>query len=132
MPIELPENIQQILTQKAYGHVVTRNPDGSPQASMVWTDVEGNEVLFNTAEGRIKPRNLRRDPHILISVQNPINPQGNVIFHGTATVTDEGAEEHIDMLARRFLGLDNYPWRAPGEKRLIIRTRVDRIGGMGF
>lgn len=132
MPIELPENIQQILTQKAYGHVVTRNPDGSPQASMVWMDVEGNEVLFNTAEGRIKPRNLRRDPHILISVQNPINPQGNVIFHGTATVTDEGAEEHIDMLARRFLGLDNYPWRAPGEKRLIVRTRVDRIGGMGF
>ena len=132
MPIELPENIQQILTQKAYGHVVTRNPDGSPQASMVWMDVEGNEVLFNTAEGRIKPRNLRRNPRILISVQNPINPQGNVIFHGTATVTDEGAEEHIDMLARRFLGLDNYPWRAPGEKRLIIRTRVDRIGGMGF
>lgn len=132
MPIELPENIQQILTQKAYGHVVTRNPDGSPQASMVWMDVEGNEVLFNTAEGRIKPRNLRRDPSILISVQNPINPQGNVIFHGTATVTDEGAEEHIDMLARRFLGLDNYPWRAPGEKRLIVRTRVDRIGGMGF
>ncbi len=132
MPIELPEKIQQILTQKAYGHVVTRNPDGSPQASMVWMDVEENEVLFNTSEGRIKPRNLRRDPHILISVQNPLNPQGNVIFHGTATVTDEGAEEHIDMLAKRFLGLDNYPWRGPGEKRLIVRTRVDRIAGMGF
>jgi len=132
MPIELSENMQQILKQKAYGHVVTRNPDGSPQASMVWMDVEGNEVLFNTAEGRIKPRNLRRDPRILISVQNPRNPQGNVIIHGTATITEEGAEEHIDMLAKRFLGLENYPWRGPGEKRLIVRTRVDRIGGAGL
>ncbi len=71
MPMELPESINQLLTLRAYGHVVTRNPDGSPQMSMVWMDVDGNEVLFNTVEGRVKPRNLRRDPRILISVQNP-------------------------------------------------------------
>lgn len=132
MSIELPEKIKQMLTLRAYGHVVTRNPDGSPQLSMVWMDVEGEEVLFNTAEGRIKPRNLRRDPRILISVQNPLNPQAHAVFHGTATVTAEGAEQHIDRLAKRFLGMDRYPWRKPGENRLIVRTRVDRIGGIGF
>ncbi|MCH8266240.1 MAG: PPOX class F420-dependent oxidoreductase [Acidobacteria bacterium] len=132
MPIELPDTIKQFLTLRAYGHVVTRNQDGSPQMSMVWMDVDGNEVLFNTAEGRVKPRNLRRDPRILISVQNPLNPQGHAIFHGTATVTAEGAEQHIDMLAKRFLGTDKYPWRAPGEKRLIVRTQVDRIAGLGL
>lgn len=132
MPIELPDTIKQILTLRAYGHVVTRNQDGSPQMSMVWMDVDGNEVLFNTAERRVKPRNLRRDPRILISVQNPLNPQGHAVFHGTATVTAEGAEQHIDMLAKRFLGMDKYPWRAPGEKRLIVRTQVDRITGLGL
>lgn len=132
MPIELPDTIKQLLTLRAYGHVVTRNQDGSPQMSMVWMDVDGNEVLFNTAEERVKPRNLRRDPRILISVQNPLNPQGHAIFHGTATVTAEGAEQHIDMLAKRFLGTDKYPWRAPGEKRLIVRTQVDRIAGLGL
>ncbi len=132
MPIELPDTVKQFLTLRAYGHVVTRNQDGSPQMSMVWMDVDGNEVLFNTAEGRVKPRNLRRDPRILISVQNPLNPQGHAIFYGTATVTAEGAEPHIDMLAKRFLGMDNYPWRTPGEKRLIVRTQVDRIAGIGF
>ncbi len=132
MPMELPETIKQFLTLRAYGHVVTRNKDGSPQMSMVWLDVDGNEVLFNTAEGRIKPRNLRRDPRILISVQNPLNPQGHAVVHGTTTVTAEGAEQHIDMLAKRFLGMDQYPWRAPGEKRLIVRTKVDRITGFGL
>ena len=127
MPIEIPETVKQFLSEKAYGHVVTRNPDGSPQVSMVWID-----VLFNTAEGRVKPRNLRSDPRIIISVQSPADPQVHAVFHGTATVTEEGAEQHIDKLAKRFLGMDEYPYRAPGEKRLIVRTQVDRIGGFGL
>ncbi len=100
--------------------------------SMVWMDVDGNEVLFNTAEGRVKPRNLRNEPRIIISVQSPADPQVHAVFHGTATVTEEGAEQHIDKLAKRFLGMDEYPWRAPGEKRLLVRTQVDRIGGYGL
>ncbi len=99
---------------------------------MVWMDVDWNEVLFNTVEGRVEPRNLLRDPRILISVQNPLNPQANVIFYGTATVIAEGAEQHIDMLAMRFLRMDKYPWRKPGEKRLIVRTHLDRIVNCGL
>jgi len=62
MPIALPESVKKVLEDKAYGHVVTLNPNGRPQVTMVWMDVEGNEALFNTAEGRKKPQNLRRDP----------------------------------------------------------------------
>ena len=132
MPIEIPQTVKQFLSEKAYGHVVTRNPDGSPKVSMVWMDVEGNEVLFNTAEGRVKPRNLRSDPRIVISVQSPSDSQVHAVFHGTATVTEEGAEQHIDKLAKRFLGMDQYPYRAAGEKRLLVRTQVDRMGGFGL
>ena len=98
---------------------------------MVWMDVEGDEVLFNTAEGRLKPKNLRRDHRVIISVQDRNDPQSYMVFHGRASVTESGADEHIDTLARRFLGVDKYPFRRPGEKRLLVRVTVDRIGGYG-
>src|SRR6266404_9952446 len=98
---------------------------------MVWMDVEGNEALFNTAEGRKKTQNLRRDPRILLSVQNRSEPQSYVVLNGTATVTETGADAHIDKLAKRFLGVDKYPYRQPTEKRLIVRIAVDRISGTG-
>jgi len=127
--IELPESVKKVLQDKAYGHVVTFNPGGRPQVTMVWIDIEGDEVLFNTAEGRIKPRNLRGDPRIIISVQDRNEPQAYIVVHGSATVTEVGADAHIDKLARRFLDMDRYPFRQPGEKRLIVRVKADRIGG---
>jgi PPOX class probable F420-dependent enzyme len=131
MAIALPPSVRKILQDKAYGHVVTFNADAKPQVTMVWVDVDGNEVLFNTAEGRLKPKNLRRDPHIMISVQDRNDPQSYMVLHGTASVTEAGADEHIDKLAKRFLGADKYPFRQPGEKRLVVRVKVDRIGGYG-
>ncbi len=129
MSIELSESIKKLLTDKAYGHVVTINPDGTPQVTMVWVDVDGNDVLFNTEEGRVKTRNLRRDPRIVISVQDHNSPQTHAVSHGTATITEDGADEQIDKLAKRFLDLDEYPWRT-GNKRLVVRTRVERIVSM--
>jgi PPOX class probable F420-dependent enzyme len=131
MPIKLPQSVKKILEDKAYGHVVTTNPDGRPQVSMVWLDVEGDEVLFNTAEGRLKPRNLRRDPRVIVSVQDRHDPQSAIYIHGKATVAEAGADAHIDKLAKRFLGVDTYPFRRPGEKRLIVRITPDRLGGYG-
>jgi PPOX class probable F420-dependent enzyme len=130
MPIPLPESVKKMLEDKAYGHVVTFNPNGQPQLTMVWVDVDGNEALFNTADGRKKVQNLRRDPRIMISVQNRSDPQSYVVLNGTATLTETGADAHIDKLAKRFLGLDKYPYRQPGEKRLIVRVKVDRLGGL--
>ena len=131
MAIPLPQSVKKIMQDKAYGHVVTFNADGKPQVTMVWMDVEGDEVLFNTAEGRLKPKNLRRDPRVIISVQDRNDPQSYMVFHGRATVTEPGADDHIDKLAKRFLGVDKYPFRRPGEKRLIVRVKVERIGGYG-
>ncbi|MEK7701138.1 MAG: PPOX class F420-dependent oxidoreductase [candidate division NC10 bacterium] len=131
MAIALPQSVKKIVQDKAYGHVVTFNADGKPQVTMVWMDVDGDEVLFNTADGRLKPRNLRRDPRVIISVQDRNDPQSYMVFHGKASVTEAGADDHIDTLAKRFLGADRYPFRRPGEKRLVVRVKVDRIGGYG-
>ena len=131
MAIPLPQSVRKIMQDKAYGHVVTFNADGKPQVTMVWMDVDGDEVLFNTADGRLKPRNLRRDPRVIISVQDRNDPQSYMVFHGKASVTEAGADAQIDKLAKRFLGVDKYPFRRPGEKRLIVRVKVDRIGGYG-
>jgi PPOX class probable F420-dependent enzyme len=131
MAVNIPQSLRKVLEDKAYGHVVTFNAQGKPQITMVWMDVDGDEVLFNTADGRQKPANLRRDPRVIVSVQDRNNPQAYAIFHGKAQISDAGADAHIDKLAKRFLGLDKYPFMQPGEKRLIVRIRVDRIGGAG-
>jgi PPOX class probable F420-dependent enzyme len=131
MPVTLPQAVKKLLQDKAYGHVVTFNAEGKPQLTMVWMDVDGDEVTFNTAEGRRKPQNLRRDPRIMVSVQDRNDPQVYAVFHGKAGVTEAGADDHIDKLAKRFLGADKYPFRQPGEKRVIVRISVDRIGGFG-
>src|SRR3954453_19525478 len=131
MAAKISPSLRKMLEDKAYGHVVTFNAQGNPELTMVWMDVEGDELLFNTAEGRRKPDNIRRDPRVIVSVQDRNNPQAYAVFHGKARVTDTNADEHIDKLAKRVLGADKYPFRQPGEKRLIIRTAVDRLGGMG-
>src|SRR5437667_11959919 len=91
---------------------------------------EGTQAYCTTAEGRKKPQNLPRDPRIIISVQNRSEPQSYLVLTGTATVTEKGADAHADKLAKRFLGVDKYPYRQPGEKRLIVRVVVDRLGGL--
>src|SRR5215470_11720356 len=131
MPVKIPQSLRTMLEDKAYGHVVTFNAAGKPELTMVWMDVEGDELLFNTAEGRRKPDNIRRSPGVIVSVQDRNNPQTYAVFHGKARVTDAGADAHIDKLAKRFLGVEKYPYRQPGEKRVIVRISVDRIGGMG-
>jgi PPOX class probable F420-dependent enzyme len=130
MSITLPESVIKLLNDKAHGHVTTYSLKGRSQVTMVWLDVDGDEVVFNTAEGRLKPRNLRNDPRIIISAQDPENPRAFVVFYGLATVSEEGADAHIDKLAKKFMDVDTYPFRVPGEVRLIVRTKVDRIGGV--
>lgn len=131
MPKPLPPTVKKILEDKAYGHVITFGESGKPQVTMVWIDVDGDDVVFNTAEGRLKPKNLRRDPRVIVSVQDRNDPQAYMVFHGKATISEAGADQHIDKLAKRFLGADKYPFRQPGEKRLIVRVKPDRIGGYG-
>ena len=88
MPVTLPQSVKKLLQDKAYGHVVTFNAQGIPQLTMVWVDVDGDEVLFNTAEGRKKPQNLHRDPRVIVSVQDRDDPQAYAVFHGKARITE--------------------------------------------
>src|SRR5438093_12119800 len=111
MAIKIPQSLRTMLEDKAYGHVVTFNAQGKPEPTMVWMDVEGDEVLFNTSEGRRKPDNIRRDPRAIVSVQDRKNPQAYAVFYGKARVTDAGADQHIAKLAKRFLGADMSPYR---------------------
>ena len=130
MPITLPQPLRTLLEDKAYGQVVTLNAKGQPRVTMVWMDVDGDEVLFNTAEGRKKVQDLRQNPRVAVSVQDVNNPQAYAVFYGMArTISETGARAHIDKLTKRFLGLDTYPGPAT-ETRLIVRISVDRIGGV--
>ena len=130
MATTLPQSVKNLLKDKAYGHVITFNPNGKPQITMVWMDVDGDDVLFNTSEGRRKTENLRRDPRVIVSVQDRNNPQAYAIVYGKATITDAGADEHIDGLAERFLG-PGKKVRQPGDKRVIVRIGVEKLGGTG-
>ena len=98
----------------------------------MWVDRDGDDVLFNTARGRQKARNLERDPLVAVTVIDP-NDQYNVVaFRGTVVdVTTEGADAHIDALAKKYLGVDEYPMRREGEVRITVRVRTDHIAMQG-
>lgn len=119
----ISDEVRSIIEKKTFAHVATLMPDGSPQSTPVWIDVESDQLLFNTAEGRQKPENLRRDPRVAISFTDPDDPYQMVMVQGeVAEITESGADEHIDRLARKYLGEDTYPFRKEGEVRLIVRV----------
>ena len=94
----------------------------------MWIDLSGDDVVFNTAKGRVKARNLEQDSRVAVSVVDPENQYNVVAFSGTVTdITTEGADEHIDSLAKKYLGVDSYPMRREGEVRIRVTVRTDRI-----
>lgn len=108
------------------GLVATIRSDGTPQVTPVWVDWDGEHVLFNTAEGRAKPRNIRRDPRVTVAVVSRDDPYSWVSVSGQAELVEEGAAEHIDKLARKYTGREEYGIPA-GEKRMIVRVTPERI-----
>lgn len=132
MAIPLSEAARTLLEGQNFGHLATLMPDGSPQVTPVWVDHDGTHVLVNTAEGRVKLRNVRRDPRVAISIANQQNPYQMVTIRGRVVeVTHEGAEEHIDKMAKKYLGQDMYPYRRPGERRVILKIAPEHIAGWG-
>lgn len=117
----IPTAARHLLEGKNFAHVATLMPDGSPQTTPVWVDVDGESITFNTARGRTKYENLRRDPRVALSVPNPDNPYEYLQVRGRAELVEEGAEEHIDKLAKKYMGVDSYPMRQEGEVRVIVR-----------
>lgn len=132
MATEIPPFARELIKGKNFAHVATLMADGSPQNTAVWIEIEGDKILFNTAEGRVKPRNLRRDPRVAISITDAANPYLATFIRGRVTnITPEGGDAHIDKLAKKYMGVDSYPYRQPGEVRLIVTVEPDHVSTMG-
>jgi len=123
IPIQIPEPYRDLLSveKKAFGFVATISADGKPQVTPVWVDYDGQHVIFNTARGRVKERNLRRHPTLAVAIADPENPYRYIQVRGQAELDETGADAHIDKLAKKYLGQDKYPYRQPGEQRIIVR-----------
>jgi PPOX class probable F420-dependent enzyme len=128
-PVHLSEDQVALLREKVLAHVATTMPDGSPHVTPVWVDSDGEAVVFNTAKGRIKHRNLVRDPRIAISVTDKQNDYRTVVIRGRAEFVDEGADANIDKMAKKYLDADSYPNRREGEQRVIVRVVPEQILG---
>ena len=129
---KIPDGFTDILTKKAFANLATVNSDGTPQVTPVWVDYDGSHIRFNTAKGRLKDKNLRRNPAVALSILDPDNPYRYLQVRGrVADVTESGAEAHIDSLAKKYLGQDKYPYRRAGEVRVIYKIAPDRVQTMG-
>jgi PPOX class probable F420-dependent enzyme len=132
MSTRIEGRAEELLTARNFAHVGTLRANGSVQVSPTWVNVQDGRPVLNTAEGRAWPRNLERDPRITLEVQNMENPYEYVEIRGrVAERTHEGADEHIDELAKKYLGVDEYPMRQPGEQRLIVRIEPEYVKVMG-
>lgn len=128
MTDKLNEKARTLISRPVLATLATVAPDGSPQVTPLWIDLDGDDLLVNTAKGRAKARNLERDQRVTLSIIDPDDPYNVVVVRGTAVeITAEGADAHIDRLAKKYLGVDEYPMHQPGEVRLKIRIRTDRV-----
>jgi PPOX class probable F420-dependent enzyme len=124
----LSEKARALIARPVLATLATVARDGAPQVTPLWIEADGDDLLVNTARGRAKARNIDRDPRVGITVVDPDNPYGVVAVRGTVIgVTTDGADDHIDRLAKKYLGVDTYPNRRPDEIRITVRIRTDRI-----
>src|SRR5262245_34436756 len=132
MPAAIPQQYLDLFQKKAFAHVATIMPDGSPQLTPVWVHYDGTYVRINSARGRVKDKNLRRNPHVALTIQDPDNPYRYLQIRGhIAEITEAGADDHIDKLAQKYLGKPVYEGRQPGEVRVLYKIVPDKVSSMG-
>ncbi|HXV66837.1 MAG TPA: PPOX class F420-dependent oxidoreductase [Nitrosopumilaceae archaeon] len=120
--------IEKLLLGKNFASFATLMDDGSPHVAPTWIDYDGRNILVNTAAGRIKEKNVKNDKRVALSIPNEVNPYEMVTIRGTVDeITEKNADAHIDKLAKRYLGLDKYPFRSPTEKRIIIKISPRKV-----
>lgn len=128
----IPEDFKDLFEKKAFANLATINPDGTPQVTPVWIDYDGQYVLVNSARGRRKDKNMERNRSVALSIQDPENPYRYLEVRGKVTdITEEGADQHIDKMAKKYLGADKYPGRQPGEVRVLYKIKPERTSKMG-
>jgi len=132
MPATIPDNFKDLFGKKAFAHLGTVMPDGSPQVTPVWCDFDGKHIRINSAKGRVKDKNMRRNKRVAMAIMDPDNPYRYLEVRGVVDeITEQGADAHIDSLAKKYLGLDKYPNRRPGEVRVVYKIRPERVSSMG-
>jgi PPOX class probable F420-dependent enzyme len=124
--------IKNLFEDKNIAFVATIMKDGSPQITPTWIDIQDNEILINTALGRVKQKNVTRDPRIAVSIVDRNNPFHMVTLRGEVIdqIVGELADSHIDKLAKKYLDKEKYPFRAPGEKRVILKVKPARVASI--
>lgn len=128
----IPEKYRDLFSKRAFASLATVMPDGSPQVTPVWCDLEGDLVIINSAKGRQKDRNLRRDPRVALAIIDPDNPYRYLEIRGKVIeITEEGASAHIDKMAKKYLDADKYPYGQPGEVRVMYKIQPEHATMMG-
>ena len=129
---EIPAHFRDLLQKRIFADLGTVMPDGSPQVTPVWFDMDGDSIRINSAKGRLKDKNMRRDKRVALSIQDPENAYRYIAVRGEIVeITEQGADAHIDALAKKYLGKDRYPFRGPGEVRVIYKIRPEKVSTSG-
>ena len=124
----IPDKFRDLFSKRAFASLSTLMPDGSPQVTPVWCDIEGDLVIVNTAKARQKDKNMRRDPRVALAIIDPENPYRYLEIRGRVVeITEHGADAHIDKMAKKYLGKDTYPFRKPGEVRIVVKIAPDKV-----
>jgi PPOX class probable F420-dependent enzyme len=132
MAAQIPDKYQDLFNKKAFANLATVNSDGSPQVTPVWVDYDGTHVLINSARGRRKDKNMESNPSVALSIMDPDNPYRYLEIRGKVDqITEEGAAEHIDRMAKKYMGVDKYPYSRPGEVRVLYKITPERTNSMG-
>jgi PPOX class probable F420-dependent enzyme len=128
----IPNKWHDLFEKKVFANLATVMPNGAPQVTPVWVDFDGENVLVNTAEGRQKDRNLQREPRVALALLDPENPYRYLEVRGRVVErTHNGADEHINKMAKKYLGQDVYPFRQPGEVRVLYKIKPEHLNSMG-
>jgi PPOX class probable F420-dependent enzyme len=132
MSAVIPDNYVDLFEKQAFGNLGTLMPDGSPQVTPVWVDYDGTYVRVNSAKGRVKDKNMRRDARVSIALQDPANPYRYLEVRGKVVeITEKGADDHINKLSKKYLGNPVYPFRKPGEVRVTYKIEPQKVSSMG-
>jgi PPOX class probable F420-dependent enzyme len=132
MASKIPDKYLDLFQKKAFANLATLMPDGSPQVTPVWVDFDGTHVLVNSARGRQKDKNMQKNGRVALSILDPDNPYRYLQIMGTVDdITEEGADAHIDKMAKKYMGKDSYPFRNPQETRVVYKILPQKTQTMG-
>ena len=128
----IPEKYADLFEKRAFASLATLMPDGSPQVTPVWVDCDNGIIRVNTAKGRVKDKNMRRDPRVSLAIADPDNPYRYLQIRGRVVeITEQGADDHIDKLAMKYMGKEKYPFRSATEVRVICKIQPEAAQTMG-